>query len=70
MFWDRQSHNERIAAIHEIQETLRRHHSNGQRPVAHSAAVHPQDSFLVPEWGGADAFPGNAAAGRAPTWDL
>lgn len=47
MFWDRQSRTERIAAVHEIQQVLRRHHLNGAGPGAH-----PNDSFTVPEWSG------------------
>jgi hypothetical protein len=65
MFWDRQSHAERIAAIHEIQETLRRHHRNAQGPEAH-----PKENFLVPEWSGSDSFAGTTSPGSAPTWDL
>ncbi len=65
MFWDRQSRNERIAALHEIQEVLRRHHRNGPGPEAH-----PKEGFPVPEWSGAGASPGLAARGTVPSWDL
>jgi hypothetical protein len=65
MFWDRQSRTERMAALREIQETLRRHHRNAPGPEAH-----PNDSFPVPEWSGAGAFPGAAIPGTAPSWDL
>ena len=65
MFWDRQSRTERMAALPEIQETLRRHHRNAPGPEAH-----PNDSFPVPEWSGAGAFPGAAIPGTAPSWDL
>jgi len=65
MFWDRQSHNERIAALREIQETLRHHHHNAQGPE-----VHPKEIFQVPEWSGAGVFTGTAIRGAAPTWDL
>jgi hypothetical protein len=65
MFWDRQSRNERITVLHEIQETLRRHHRNTQGPEAH-----PRESFLVPEWSGNGSLNGTAAPGTAPTWDL
>lgn len=65
MFWDRQSYNERIAALHEIQETLRRQHRNTQ-----GAEAHPRESFPVPELSGPRDFVGTAAPGTAPTWDL
>jgi len=65
MFWDRQSHHERIAAQHEIQETLRRHHRSTQGPEAH-----PRESFPVPEPNGPRAFAGTAVPGTTPTWDL
>ncbi len=54
-----------MAALPEIQETLRRHHRNAPGPEAH-----PNDSFPVPEWSGAGAFPGAAIPGTAPSWDL
>lgn len=70
MFWDRQSRNERIAALHEIQEAFRPQHRNAAGPEAH-----PKDSFPVPEWSGASAFSGTAAQGiavpgKAHTLDL
>jgi hypothetical protein len=65
MFWDRQSRTERVAAIHEIQEALRRHHRNGQSPD-----VHPEGGFLVPEWNGADPISGSAMPAHTPTLDL
>jgi hypothetical protein len=65
MFWDRQSRTERVAAIHEIQETLRRHHRKVQGPEAH-----PKEGFLVPEWSSADALAGSAMPANTPTWDL
>ena len=80
MFWDRQSRYERIAALHEIQQTLRRQHSHAGGPEAH-----PRESFPVPEWNGAGVFSnlaakgatgqgaavkGTAIPGTAPTWDL
>ena len=51
LFWDRQSRMERIAALHETQEILRRHHHVKAGPEAH-----PMNSFPVPEWGGAIAY--------------
>jgi hypothetical protein len=65
MFWDRQSRAERTAALHEIQEALRRHHRNAPGPEAH-----PSDSFPVPEWSGAVALSGAVSSGTAPNWDL
>jgi hypothetical protein len=63
MFWDRQSRNDRIEAMHEIQEVLRRHHRNSSSPEAH-----PKDSFLVPEWSGHTAMAGAATEGNSSTW--
>ena len=65
MFWERQSRKERIAALHEIQETLRRHHQ-----VAAGPDAHPNGSFCVPEWDSAAVFSGAVLAGAAPDWDL
>jgi len=65
MFWDRQSRTERLAAIHEIQETLRRHHREVSGPEAH-----PKESFPVPEWSGDGDFSGTAVRVTAPGWDL
>jgi hypothetical protein len=65
MFWDRQSRTERVAAIHEIQEALRRHHRNAQGPE-----VHPKERFLVPECPSADTLAGSAMPMHTPTWDL
>jgi hypothetical protein len=65
MFWDRQSRNQRIAALHEIQETLRRQHQKTSGPEAHS-----NDSFLVPGWSGASAFSGKDFSITANAFDL
>jgi len=72
MFWDRQSHAERLAAIHEIQESLRRHHRNAQARGA------SEESFLVPN-GAAQILspamqflaarqPGSLEASHSCTW--
>ena len=60
MFWDRQSRSERIAALHEIQQVLRHHHRNAAGPDAHQ-----NESFPVPEWGGAGALSDTAMQGKA-----
>lgn len=65
MFWDRQSRNERVAAMHEIQETLRRHHRASPGPEAH-----PTASFPVPDWNGSTELGSVAVAGNAPTWGI
>jgi hypothetical protein len=65
MFWDRQSRSERVAALHEIQETLRRHHRTTSGPEAH-----PVPGFLVPDWNGSTEFAGVADSGTAPTWGI
>jgi acyl-CoA reductase-like NAD-dependent aldehyde dehydrogenase len=46
LFWERQPRTERVAVLHEIQETMRRHHRNSS-----AAEAHPQGGFLVPDWG-------------------
>lgn len=63
MFWDRQSHSERVAATHEIQETLRRQHRVSPGPEAH-----PKDRFAVPEWDAAAAFAGAVDSGAVSNW--
>jgi hypothetical protein len=65
MFWDRQSRNERVAALHEIQESLRRHHRTDPGPEAH-----PARSFPVPDWNGSTELAGDAHSGTAPTWGI
>ncbi len=65
MFWDRQSRTERLTALHEIQEVLRRHHRN-----SHSPDAHPWDSFPVPEWSGHTTLAGGAARDNSRTWNL
>jgi phage terminase large subunit GpA-like protein len=65
MFWERQSRAERIEAMKEIQNRLRRHHRN-QRGMK----AHPNGSFLVPEWNGSDTGTGAAIPGHAPSWAL
>ncbi len=60
MFWDRQSRAERIATVHEIQRILRNHHRTADGP-----AVHPNDSFMVPEWSCASAR--SSVSGEATT---
>lgn len=65
MFWERQSRSERARALHDIQETLRRHHR--EHPGLHA---HPQGGFLVPEWNGPIAFSAAALLGNVPVWEL
>lgn len=64
MFWDRQSRNERVTALHEIQEALRRHHRN-----LNGTEAHPENSFPVPEWNGFNAFSGATDSGAANAWE-
>jgi hypothetical protein len=61
MFWDRQSRKERVAALHEIQETLRRHHRSTPGPEAHPAA-----NFPVPDWNGLTELASAAHLGITP----
>jgi hypothetical protein len=65
MFWDRQSRNDRMAALHEVQQILRRHHRNGAGPEAH-----PKETFTVPEWSGNSKATDPSAHDTVPTWDL
>jgi hypothetical protein len=65
MFWDRQSRMERIAALHETQEILRRHHSLKAGPDAH-----PTESFPIPEWGGANVFTSRATTTRLTIYEV
>jgi hypothetical protein len=63
LFWDRQSRNERVAALHEIQEALRRHHCTISGPEAH-----PTVGFPVPDWNGSTGLKSVAVSGTALTW--
>jgi hypothetical protein len=65
MFWDRQSRPERVAALHEIQETLRRHHRTCSGPQ-----VHPIASFPVPDWNGSAEFKRESSSGTASFWRI
>jgi hypothetical protein len=65
MFWERQSHTERTRVLHEIQETMRRHHRAAPGPEAH-----PQDGFLAPQMTGSVEFAGAGVLGSAPAWEL
>jgi hypothetical protein len=65
MSWDRQWRNERVAALHEIQETLRRHHRTAPGPEAHPAL-----SFPVLDWNGSTELSGEAYSSTAPTWGI
>ncbi len=65
MFWDRQSRAERIAALHEIQMVLRRHHRNSTEPDAH-----PSVGFTVPEWRANPVLTGVAGPETLPALDL
>lgn len=65
MFWERQSHAERVQAMREIQQALRKQHKTQA-----GARAHPRSGFLVPEWNGPIAYSGAAILGHAPTWAL
>ena len=65
LFWERQSRSERMEIMHEIQETMRRHHRTAPGPEAH-----PQSGFLAPQTVGLLELAGAGVAGSAPTWDL
>ena len=65
MFWDRQSRAERVAALFEIQQTLRRHHRTASGPEAH-----PTADFLVPDWSGSSELAAAASVGTVPTWGI
>lgn len=65
MFWERQSHSERVSVMREIHETMRRHHR-----VASGREAHPQDGFLAPQMGSSLELAGAGAAGGVSAWDL
>jgi len=65
MFWDRQSRSERVQVLHEIQETMRRHHR-----MAQGREAHPQDGFLAPQTASSHEAMGTVGAGSAPVWEL
>ena len=65
MFWERQSRDERIKSMAEIQKTLRHQHRSHRGPDAH-----PNGGFLVPEWKGSISASGAAMLGQAPSWAL
>lgn len=65
MFWERQSRIQRMGALHEIQETLRRHHRSSPGRDAH-----PPAHFPVPERDAEGAFFGAVLAGAVPNSEL
>jgi hypothetical protein len=65
MFWERHSHSERMGLLHEVQETLRRHHRTASGPEAH-----PTGGFLAPQNNGAGELVCAGVAEMAPTWEL
>jgi len=65
MFWDRQSRNERVAALQDIRETLRRHHH-----TVSGVEAHPNASFPVPDWNGSSEMTGAAQPGGETTWGI
>lgn len=65
LFWDRQTASERIAARREIQESLRRQHGRSS-----GCEVHPEGSFMVPEWTASVFHTVLAIPGKAPVWEL
>jgi len=65
MFWERQSRMERADALRDIQKVLVSHHRAATGP-----AVHPQGTFLVPEWNGPVNFFEAAAPEQAANWSI
>lgn len=65
LYWERQSRQERAAAMQEIAKTLRGHHSKNAGPAAH-----PDRGFLVPERNAPHEFSGASVLGHAPSWAL
>lgn len=63
MFWERQSSDERMEALREIQKTLSNHHHSqpGQQ-------AHPHAGFMVPVWNGSFPHSGPEIEGHAPSW--
>ena len=65
MFWERQSHAERVIAKREIQNALRGHHRNQAGPQAH-----PPNGFMVPQLDCHVTFSPAAILDRVPSWAL
>lgn len=65
MFWERQSRTERVELMKEIQHALRHQHRINKGPDAH-----PNGSFLLPEWAGANSGSTATAHGQVPNWAL
>lgn len=65
IYWERQSKQERAAAMQEIAKALRSHHSRQAGPAAH-----PERGFLVPERTAQQEFSGASVLGHAPSWAL
>jgi hypothetical protein len=63
LYFERQSLEERMAAMQMVREALERHHTHGAEPD-----VHPQKAFTVPEWHGRAHMSGAAILGGAPPW--
>ena len=66
LFWDRQSRNERVAALHEIQVALRRHHQH----TSSGPEAHPTVGFPVPDWNSSTGLQGGVFSGTASTWGI
>jgi hypothetical protein len=64
LYFERKSMEERLAAMHAVQETLTHHHARGGA----APDVHPQKAFTVPEWNGPAHMSGAAILGGAPPW--
>jgi len=62
IFWERESHSERIEGRHELQEMLRRQHRTHRGPEAHP------EGFMVPAW--KSSYSGSELCGTAQAWDL
>jgi hypothetical protein len=65
LFWERESRSQRIEAMKEIQNALRRQHGNRR-----GAEMHPKDIFLVPEGDSSSGFAESANREHAPSWAL
>lgn len=65
ILWERQSRQERAAAMREIQKRLLSHHRTNPSPQAH-----PRGGFMVAEPNRPLVFSGVPMLGQVPSWAL
>jgi hypothetical protein len=63
--WEHASPGQRLAALPDIQEALRRHHLEAPGPQAH-----PADGFLVPDYSDSIDYFEKGLSSAPPSWAL